>query len=298
MRFSFPIVGLFVFAVALMVVKGKLPFGQSHGAPEASPATALHSPGSPIRIIAEGRLATYPGADVTLSSELPAVILRLPVQEKDAVRKGELIAELKADDLKAQGEEAQALITETEANLRLLDIQVERTAKLWELRQGSKQDWDRNQWQREALRALHKARIANAHRLLVILAKMQIVSPIDGVVIARNVDPGEMIASGTPIVTIANLSKTRIEAEVDEFDAGRIHLGDKVAITSDGYPGMAWHGAVEEIPDVVVGRRLKPLDPARPVDTRVLMVKIALNETTPLKLGQRVDLEIFISGQI
>ena len=39
-------------------------------------------------------------------------------------------------------------------------------------------------------------------------------------------------------------------------------------------------------------RRLKPQDPGRPSDTRVLLVKVALDEKTPLKLGQRVEVEI------
>ena len=49
---------------------------------------------------------------------------------------------------------------------------------------------------------------------------------------------------------------------------------------------------MEEIPDAVVGRRLKPQDPGKPEDTRVLLVKIALSEPTPLKLGQRVEIRI------
>jgi hypothetical protein len=49
---------------------------------------------------------------------------------------------------------------------------------------------------------------------------------------------------------------------------------------------------VEEIPDTVVGRRLKPQDPGKPEDTRVLLVKIAFQEPTPLKLGQRVEIRI------
>ena len=61
---------------------------------------------------------------------------------------------------------------------------------------------------------------------------------------------------------------------------------------AEGYDGKAWRGKVEEIPDSVVGRRLKPQDPGKPEDTRVLLVKIALLEPTPLKLGQRVEIRI------
>ena len=49
---------------------------------------------------------------------------------------------------------------------------------------------------------------------------------------------------------------------------------------------------IEEIPDSVVNRRLKPQDPSKPIDTRVLLVKVAFAEETPLKLGQRVEVKI------
>jgi hypothetical protein len=53
---------------------------------------------------------------------------------------------------------------------------------------------------------------------------------------------------------------------------------------------------VEEIPDAVMARRLKPQDPGRPSDTKVLLVKIALGGKTPLKLGQRVEVAIAPKG--
>ena len=59
-----------------------------------------------------------------------------------------------------------------------------------------------------------------------------------------------------------------------------------------GFDGKQWRGTIEEIPDAVTSRRLKPLDASKPIDTRVLLVKIALNEPTPLKLGQRVEVQI------
>ena len=93
-------------------------------------------------------------------------------------------------------------------------------------------------------------------------------------------------------MTIADLKKLRIEAEVDEFDAGRVTLGAEVVVKAEGFDDQQWRGIVEEIPDSVIARKLKPEDPGRPSDTRVLMVKVALQEKTPLKLGQRVEVEI------
>jgi hypothetical protein len=69
-------------------------------------------------------------------------------------------------------------------------------------------------------------------------------------------------------------------------------VGAPVAITSDGFPGRSWKGRVEEIPDSVTLRRLKPQDPGRPTDTRILAIKVAFLEPTPLRLGTTVELRI------
>jgi HlyD family secretion protein len=71
-----------------------------------------------------------------------------------------------------------------------------------------------------------------------------------------------------------------------------VELGSPVTITAEGFGPAKWRGTVEEIPDSVVSRRTRPADPGRPIDARVLPVKIALTEPTPLKLGQRIDVEI------
>ena len=93
-------------------------------------------------------------------------------------------------------------------------------------------------------------------------------------------------------VTIADLNRLRIEAEVDEFDTQRVARGD-VMITARGLPWPAKRrGTVEEIPDSVVARRTRPEDPGCPIDARVLPIKIMFSEPTPLKLGQRVEIEI------
>ena len=68
-------------------------------------------------------------------------------------------------------------------------------------------------------------------------------------------------------------------------------VGQAVSLWAEGYEGR-FRGEVEEIPDEVVSRRIRPQDPGRPSDTRVLLVKVRLLDKTPLRLGQRVELEI------
>jgi RND family efflux transporter MFP subunit len=261
------------------------------GASTPAPAPTLPPADSP-RVIAEGRLLAYPGYEVLVSSELTAQLLKLAVREKDAVRRGELIAELKADDYRAEGERVKALIGEEDAQIRYYERQVARAESLLGRHAGSEEALDAQRWKLETAKARRASLLADAERLMAILAKTRILAPIDGVVVARHADAGEVLQPGSPVVRLADLGKTRVEAEVDEFDAGRVRLGDPVAVTAEGYEGRSWPGRVEEIPDAVTERQIRPQDPARPVDVRVLLVKIALGERTPLKLGQRVEVEI------
>jgi HlyD family secretion protein len=260
---------------------------------EAHPAGApLQRAAERSAIRAEGQVVAYPGADVTVGSEVMGRIVSLPVKEKSVVHKGDLIVELDASETRAALEEARAHIAESEAELTAADTDVARAERLAATHAVSQQEVDHARRDRDAAIARRDAAAATASRLEATLAKTRIVAPIGGVVTARLVEPGEIVSAGTSLVTIADLSRTRIQAEVDEYDVGRIAIGTTVAVSAEGYGDRTWSGRVEEIPDEVVGRRLKPQDPGKPTDTRVLLVKIALSDRMPFKLGQRVEVAI------
>jgi multidrug efflux pump subunit AcrA (membrane-fusion protein) len=246
----------------------------------------------PARVVAEGRVVAYPGAEVIVGTEVGGLIVTLAVEEKAVVRKGDLIAELNAADLRASLAEAEARIAEAGADIRFYEREVQRGQMLLSRRATSQQSLDSDLRALETSRARRAAAIATRDRFAALIAKTRITAPIDGVVTARNVQPGETVREATSIVTIADLRRLRIEAEVDEFDALQVALGAAVRITAEGAVGVEWLGSVEEVPDSVVGRRVRPEDPGRPIDARVLPVKIALGQPNPLKLGQRVEVEI------
>ncbi|MEA2693091.1 MAG: HlyD family secretion protein [Acidobacteriota bacterium] len=252
---------------------------------------AMPAPGAG-RVTAEGRLVTYPGAQVVVATDVAGTLSRLLVKERDHVRKGQLLAELRADDVRAEIAEQQARVSEAEADIRFADSDVDRADRLLAAKVGTQATADRSRSNRDAAHARRETALAAVRRLQAVLAKSRLTAPIEGVVLERNVHSGEHLEAGAQLVTLADLRRTRIEAEVDEFDAGRVALGAPVEVTAEGYDGRSWRGRVEEIPDAVVNRRLKPQDPGRPSDTRVLLVKIALSESSPLKLGQRVEVEI------
>lgn len=290
-----PVLGLLLTLAVIFQVRGTsdpLPFLNDLGAKSAAADTVPVPAIEADRVVAEGRMVAYPGAEVEVAADLSGTLVRFLVKEQDEVRKGQLIAELRADDLRAELAEARARIEEAEADIRFADVDAARADRLLAEKVGTPEAVDRARRNREAAYARRQTALAAVERLKAVLDKTRIVAPISGTVVTRFADAGERIEAGTPLVTIANLKKTRVEAEVDEFDVGRIELGAQVKVTAEGFTGQSWKGAVEEIPDAVVPRRLKPNDPGRPSDTRVLRVKIALAEPTPLKLGQRVEIAI------
>jgi HlyD family secretion protein len=266
---------------------GAGPGATNAAAPESGSAT--ESAGG---VRAEGRVSTYPGGQVTVGTELAGTLVKLTVEEKSVVKKGDVLAELQASEHQAALEEARAQTRRADLESWHWGREHERARKLLKAQALSRAEADRARHERSAAWAQRRAALAAQKRVRTVLDKLRIVAPIDGVVITRHTNAGETVQPGAPLVTIADLGRVRIEAEVDEFDAGRVALGADVIVTAEGYPGSSWRGRVEDIPDAVLPRLTKPADPRRASDMRVLLVKIAFSEPTPLKLGQRVEVQI------
>jgi RND family efflux transporter MFP subunit len=264
-------------------------------------ARSLARPERPMRpaaaplvasVAAEGRVVAYPGAEVTLGAERPGRLVRVTVTEGDAVRRGQLLAEIESEEVAAALAEARARLVEVEAELKLAETNRERRERLRADGVISAQDDDQAARDLDTAAARRETARAAIARYQAQLRKSRILAPFDGTVIARRVDAGQTVEPGQAAFTIADLARLRIEGEAHEADADAVRLGAPVTITTDGYPGREWRGRVEEIPDSVTLRRLKPQDPSRPTDTRVLAVKVAFAQPVPLKLGTTVDLKI------
>ena len=253
----------------------------------AAPATAL-----PVGIAAEGRVVAYPGAEVKVAAERGGRLVRVLVEENQPVRRGQVLAELESDELQASLEEARARVAEGEAEAKLADANLRRRQQLRDEQIVADADVDQARRDLEVAAARVTTARASVARLEAQLRKTKVVAPIAGTVTHRHVDGGETVAEGELVATLADLSKLRIEGEADEADAGAVTPGAEVSIRADGWPGKSFRGRVEEVADSVTPRRLKPQDPARPTDTRILAVKVAFVDPAPLKLGTTVDLRI------
>jgi RND family efflux transporter MFP subunit len=243
-------------------------------------------------VAAEGRVVTYPGAEVRVSAERGGRLVRLDVQEGDPVRKGQVLAEIESDELRAALAEARGRVGEAEAEVRLAELNRDRRRQLLAERIVSAHDADEADRDLDRARARIAAAQAESARYEAQMRKSRIVAPVSGTVTARHVDAGETVETGDAVVTVADLGRLRVDAEADEADAGALAVGSAASITADGYPGHAWKGRVEEVADSVTLRKLKPQDPSRPTDTRILAVKVAFDEPSPLRLGTTVELKI------
>lgn len=254
----------------------------------AAAAEGKPAPDAPV-IVAEGRLEAYPDADVWVGAEVAGLLEQVPVFERQSVRRGELLAELRAEELRAELAEIAARAGEVAADIRLYELELHRQEQLAAEGVVARAVADHARRNLEAAQARRHTLEAQRARVQSLLDKTRVVAPIDGLVVERRVDRGETVHAGDALLRVVDLSRLRVAAEVDEFDAGRVALGQAVTVTAEGHDGRSWNGVVEEIPEAVALRGLKPQDPTRPTDARVLVVKIRLTESVPLKLGQRVE---------
>ena len=81
------------------------------------------------------------------------------------------------------------------------------------------------------------------------LAKTVVKAPVSGVVLARNVEPGEVVSPGSTVIVIGQLAEVMLTVYIPETQYGRVAMGDKVNITVDSFPGQPFTGTVIHISD-------------------------------------------------
>lgn len=204
---------------------------------------------------------------VQVSADIMGRIVRLLVKEGDGVRRGQLMLQL--DDTQYRSAAAQARATHTaaqarrreaETTLRINEANFTRQRSLYEQKLLSQAEWEQAQSVNESARVAAATAAAEAVRARAALdaaednlAKCRFLAPFDGVVSALNVEQGENVIMGTmnnvgtQILTVSDLSRMLVRADVDETDIVDLELGQKVKITVDAVPDTTFTGTVTEI---------------------------------------------------
>lgn len=157
-----------------------------------------------------------------IAPSAPTRIDRILVEVGDNVRKG------------------QKLVQMDEANLRQLELQIKnqevqfnRTDELYKVGGVSKAEWDNIKMSLDVNRTAYNNLLINT----------QLVSPIDGVVTARNYDNGDLY-SGQPVLVVQSISPVKLLINVSEQYFSRVNLNDAVSIEMDAYPGEVFTGKI------------------------------------------------------
>jgi HlyD family secretion protein len=202
---------------------------------------------------------------VLVGTQVSGTIKTLYVDFNSRVKKGQLIAQIDPSTFESQVLQAQANLLSAQANLEkaeaaLVDAKrtYERNKELFAKNLVPRSDLDTAETNFRTNKAqveVSKAQVEQAKASLDYsrqnLAYTKIISPVDGVVISRNVDVGQTVAASfqTPtLFTIAqDLTKMQIDTNVAESDIGVVKLGQEVDFTVDAYPDTMFKGKVWQI---------------------------------------------------
>jgi HlyD family secretion protein len=121
-------------------------------------------------------------------------------------------------------------------------------------------------------------------------------SPLTGVVLSENVESGEYVSAGTPIVTVGDLVHVWLRAYVNETDLGRVKVGQSVRVTTDTYPGKIYEGRISFIASEA---EFTPKNVQTEKERVKLVYRIKVDIPNPkmeLKPGMPADATILLDG--
>ena len=225
-----------------------------------------------IKVTATGQL--QPVTQVDVGTEVSGTILAVDVDFNDRVKQGQVLARLDPD--KSQAEErqsaaaevlAKAEVDQAEATVNETANKLRRTRDLIAKRLAAPEELDTAAAAAEralAVRAVARAKVEQAKAKLDAdrrtLDKTVIRSPIDGIVLDRQVEPGQTVAASlqTPVLfTLAeNLTQMELKVAVDEADVGQVAAGQRAVFTVDAYPDRSFPAAITQVrfaPETVNG---------------------------------------------
>jgi HlyD family secretion protein len=256
-------VGLGVVLVAAIVTAGVVK--NSRGKVEAVQMALVRREDITSRVRAPGKIEAK--TRVQVSADIMGRIVKLLVKEGDRVRRGQLMLQLDDTQYRSAYEQAragytsaQARLREARSSLKIAEATFTRQRALYDQKLLSQAEWEQAQNAHEgAIVAAATAAEESTRSKAALdgaadnLSKCRFLAPFDGVVSALNVEQGENVIMGTmnnvgtQILTVSDLSRMLVRADVDETDIVDIKLGQKVKISVDAVPDTTFSGTVTEI---------------------------------------------------
>ncbi len=182
---------------------------------------------------------------------------------------------------KDQVEGARSQVAQAQANIRMLEASRLELKRMEQELQTRKAQAD----QARAQLAVTDAQLADAVAT----------SPVNGVVLVKSAELGEVLAPGTTFATLGDMDRPWLRAYIGEQDLGRVKLGDKVKVTTDSYPGKVYPGKITFISSEA---EFTPTQIQTPEERVKLVYRIKVEVENPqheLKLNMPAEAEIVLS---
>ena len=280
--------------IVIIIVAGgsKILFGSSGSSNKLSYATVTVGR-SDISNSVTATGTIEPVTEVEVGTQVSGIIDKIYVDYNSVVKEGQLIAEMDKVTLESELASAQATYDGNLAEYEYQKKNFERNKGLYEQNLISEQEYDDSEYNYlKAKSALDssKAALAKAQRNL---SYAIITSPIDGIVISRDVEEGQTVASGFETPTLfniaADLTQMQVVADVDEADIGGVAEGQRVNFTVDAYPNDIFEGRVTQI------RLGSTNSSSETTDESVVTYEVVISAPNPdLKLKPRLTANVTI----
>ncbi|WP_053972599.1 efflux RND transporter periplasmic adaptor subunit [Mangrovimonas sp. ST2L15] len=229
-----------------------------------------------------------PLTEVEVGTQVSGEVEKIYVDYNSIVKKGQLIAELDKTNLKASLAQARASYNSALNEKNYLQSIYDRQKSLFDNKVISQADYDEALYNLNTAKNTVEQRYSDLQEAQTNLSYAEIYSPIDGVVLSREVDEGQTVAASyeTPtLFTIAkDLKEMQVEADVDEADIGEVEEGQRVSFTVDAYQGQEFEGTITQV-------RLDPTEESN-VITYTVVIK-ADNPELKLKPGLTATVYIY-----
>lgn len=281
------IISAAIIAVAIIAV---LVFTGSRSTNLVFNTAPAHTETIETNVMATGYI--QPVEEVEVGTQVSGTIEKIYVDFNSHVKAGQLLAELDRSTLNEKLTQANAALNKAKSDLTYAEQNYNRTKQLHDAKAATDVSLE------EAVNKLAQAKTAvsdanaNARQARVNRDYAFIYSPIDGVVLDRQVNVGQTVAASfnTPtLFTIAeDLTKMQVEVDVDEADIGHVRVGQKAIFTVDAYNDQTFEGTVNQI-------RLQPTVTNNVVTYTVIVE--APNPDEKLFPGMTANITIIIESQ-
>lgn len=187
---------------------------------------------------------------VDVGTQVTGIIDKLYVDFNDRVEKGQLIAEIEKTLLESELKSANAAMESARVTYEYNRTNFERDRQLHDKQLISDYEYETSRKEYETSHTAYEKSQADRVRAAKNLNYAEIYSPIDGVVISREVEVGQTVVSNMNVAnlyTIADLENMQIVGNVDEADIGQVKTGQSVTFTVDAYPDDEFSGTVTQV---------------------------------------------------